>query len=165
MGAKIAGCAQIIAIEPVAARRDIALSLGATHVIDPYEHEDFEAAIREIIPAGVDYAVDTTGRRLTLENLTRCFTTDGVLALVGMPKSLDDDVQFAGIQFLASGLTVKGIIEGGSHPETFIPQLMEYYKRGQLPLDELIKTYALSDINEAIYEQHAGTCVKPVLIP
>lgn len=165
MGAKIAGCAQIIAIEPVAARRDIALSLGATHVIDPYEHEDFEAAIREIIPAGVDYAVDTTGRRLTLENLTRCFTTDGVLALVGMPKSLDDDVQFAGIQFLASGLTVKGIIEGGSHPETFIPQLMEYYKRGQLPLDELIKTYALSDINEAIHEQHAGTCVKPVLIP
>ena len=165
MGAKIAGCAQIIAIEPVAARRELALSLGATHTIDPFEHEDFEAAIRAILPAGVDYAVDTTGRRLTLENLTRCFTTHGVLALVGMPTSLDDDVQFAGIQFLASGLTIKGIIEGSSHPEIFIPELMAYYKNGQLPLDGMIKTYALSDIDKAVHDHHAGACVKAVLIP
>ena len=165
MAAKIAGCDQIIAIEPVASRRQLAVSLGATHTIDPTEHEDFEAAIRDIILAGVDYAVDTTGRRLTLENLTRCFTTNGVLALVGMPTSLDDDFQITGVQFLASGLTVKGIIEGNSHPDIFIPQLMDYYRNGQLPVDDLIKTYPLSDIDKAVHDHHAGNCVKAVLIP
>ena len=165
MAAKIAGCKQIIAIEPVASRRRLAMSLGATHTIDPIKHEDFEVAIRDIVPAGVDYAVDTTGRRQTLDNLTRCFTTNGVLALVGMPTNLEDDFQISGVQFLASGLTVKGIIEGNSHPETFIPQLMDYYKNGQLPIDDLIKTYALSDIDKAVHDHHAGDCVKAVLVP
>ena len=155
MAAKIAGCEQIIAIEPVLSRRELALSLGATHTIDPIKHEDFEAAIREIVPAGVDYAIDTTGRNATLDNLTRCFTTDGTLALVGMPANIEDDFQITALQFLATGLTVKGIIEGHSHPETFIPELMSYYKNGKLPIDDLIKTYALSDIAQAVNDHHA----------
>ena len=165
MAGKIQGCAQIIAIEPVEARRNLALELGATHIIDPIEHEDFEEAVRKIVPSGVNYAVDTTGRAATLQNLTRCFTTKGTLALVGMPKSLDDDVTFTGFQFLASGLTIKGIIEGDSHPDIFIPQLMDYFKAGQLPVDKLIKTYPLSQIDKAVHDHHSGVCVKAVLIP
>ena len=165
MAGKIQGCAQIIAIEPVEARRNLALELGATHIIDPIEHEDFEEAVRKIVPSGVNYAVDTTGRPATLQNLTRCFTTKGTLALVGMPKSLDDDVTFTGFQFLASGLTIKGIIEGDSHPDIFIPQLMDYFKAGQLPVDKLIKTYPLSQIDKAVHDHHSGAGIKAVLIP
>lgn len=165
MAGKIQGCAQIIAIEPVEARRNLALELGATHIIDPIEHEDFEEAVRKIVPSGVNYAVDTTGRAATLQNLTRCFTTKGTLALVGMPKSLDDDVTFTGFQFLASGLTIKGIIEGDSHPDIFIPQLMDYFKAGQLPVDKLIKTYPLSQIDKAVHDHHSGSGIKAVLIP
>ena len=165
MAGKIQGCESIIAIEPVEARRKLALELGATHVIDPIEHEDFEEAVRKIVPAGVDYAVDTTGRPDTLQNLTRCFTTQGTLALVGMPKSLDDDVSFSGIQFLASGLTIKGIIEGDSHPDIFISKLMDYYRAGQLPVDKLVKTYPLSEIDKAVHNHHSGACIKAVLIP
>ena len=164
MAAKIRGCETIIAIEPVKARRSLAIELGATHVIDPLDYEDFELAIREIVSDGVDYAVDTTGRRLTLDNLTRCFTTQGTLAMVGM-TSPDDDFTCAGLQFLASGLTVKGIIEGDSHPDIFIPQLIEYYKNGELPIDKLITTYALQDINKAVEDHHNGICAKAVLIP
>ena len=42
---------------------------------------------------------------------------------------------------------------------------MAYYKNGQLPLDGMIKTYALSDIDKAVHDHHAGACVKAVLIP
>lgn len=164
MAAKIRGCSTIIAIEPVAKRREQALKLGATHAIDPIEHEDFEAEIRKIVPDGVNYAVDTTGRPPTLDNLTRCFTTQGTLAMVGM-TSPTNDVTFAGLQFLASGLTVKGIIEGDSHPDKFIPELIAYYKDGRLPLDDLISTYALKDINKAVHDHHEGLCTKAVLLP
>ena len=165
MAGKIRGCEHIIAIEPKESRRALALELGATDVIDPIENEDFEEAVRKIVPAGVDYAVDTTGRPDSLQNLTRCFTTQGTLALVGMPKSLDDDVSFSGIQFLASGLTIKGIIEGDSHPDIFIPKLMDYYRAGQLPVDKLIKTYPLSQIDKAVHDHHSGSGIKAVLIP
>ena len=164
MAGKINGCQEIIAIEPVEKRREQALSLGATHVIDPLVHEDFEAKIREIVPDGVNYAVDTTGRPATLDNLTRCFTTQGTLAMVGM-TSPTNDVSFSGLQFLASGLTVKGIIEGDSQPDEFIPQLIAYYKAGKLPLDKLISTYKLKDINQAIKDHHSGLCTKAVLLP
>src|SRR3546814_10697745 len=52
MGAVIQGCATIILVEPIAARRDIGQELGATHVIDPAEAGDLAAALRAIVPAG-----------------------------------------------------------------------------------------------------------------
>lgn len=164
MAGKINGCSNIIAIEPHEARRKMALEVGATHVIDPNEHEDFEAAIRAIVPYGVNYAIDTTGRRQTLNNLTRCFTTQGTLAMVGMTNP-EDDFICSGMQFLASGLTVKGIIEGDSQPDKFIPELIAYYKAGQLPINKMVKTYPLEDIDTAVHEHHTGKCIKAVLIP
>ncbi len=164
MAGKINGCKTIVAIEPHEARRKMALEVGATHVIDPHEHEDFEAAIRAIVPNGVNYAIDSTGRRQTLENLTRCFTTQGTLAMVGMTNP-EDDFACSGMQFLASGLTVKGIIEGDSQPDKFIPELIAYHKAGQLPIDKMIKTYPLEDIDTAVHEHHVGECIKAVLIP
>ena len=82
-----------------------------------------------------------------------------------MPKSPEDDVTFAGFQFLASGLTIKGIIEGDSHPDKFIPELIDYFNSGKLPVEKLIKTYPLSEINKAVADHHSGACVKAVLIP
>ena len=66
---------------------------------------------------------------------------------------------------MALGHTVKGIIEGDSDPKTFIPEMLAYHKDGKLPFDKMIKTYPMSQINEAIAEQHAGGCIKAVLIP
>ena len=66
---------------------------------------------------------------------------------------------------MASGLTVKGIIEGDSDPDRFIPKLIEYYKKGQLPIDKLLTTYPLKDINKAVDDHHNGVCTKAVLIP
>src|SRR6185295_7096840 len=39
-GARIAGASRIIGIDPVKARRDVALRVGATHVIDPNTEKD-----------------------------------------------------------------------------------------------------------------------------
>ena len=69
------------------------------------------------------------------------------------------------MQFLASGLTVKGIIEGDSQPDKFIPELIQYYKEGKLPIDKIIKTYRLENIDTAVHEHHIGKCIKAVLIP
>ncbi len=61
MGAAIQGCETIILVEPIAARRDIGQELGATHVIDPAAAGNLTEALRAIVPAGLDFAFDTSG--------------------------------------------------------------------------------------------------------
>jgi len=46
-----------------------------------------------------------------------------------------------------------------------LPELIEHYKAGRFPFDQLIKKYPLSEINQAIEDQAKGRCIKAVLIP
>lgn len=63
------------------------------------------------------------------------------------------------------GQSVRGIIEGDSNPDEFLPELIDHFRAGRLPFDRLVKTYNLDEINLAVAEQHAGECVKAVLLP
>ena len=40
MGAKVKGASRIIVVEPIPYRRDLALKLGATDVVDPNQYND-----------------------------------------------------------------------------------------------------------------------------
>ncbi|WP_150293384.1 NAD(P)-dependent alcohol dehydrogenase [Sphingobium estronivorans] len=164
MGARIVGCSTIILVEPKPARRELGREFGATHCIDPAQLSSLSAAVREILPQGVDFALDVTGIPAVLEQIPACLGSKGVLGLVGvvppgtpMPGDAGTAVTF--------GLSIKGIIEGDSNPDEFIPVLIDHYKAGRLPFDRLITTYPLSDINKAVKDQHDGKCIKPVLIP
>ncbi|MEM7015721.1 MAG: NAD(P)-dependent alcohol dehydrogenase [Pseudomonadota bacterium] len=164
MGAKIQQCSTVILSEPQAARRDLALELGATHVLDPTAMPDLAAAVREIVPQGLDYAFDTAGIPEVLSSMMTCLGSKGTLGIVGITPPgtpLPGDIA----TLMTFGQSIRGIIEGDSDPDTFIPELIEHFKAGRLPFDKLIKTYPLSQINEAIADQHAGKCVKVVLIP
>lgn len=164
MGAGIQGCATIILVEPHAARRALALELGATHVIDPAVAADLAAAVREIAPLGVDYALDTTGIPALLQTTVQCLGSKGVFGVLGIsPPGTPIPGDLAGL--MTFGLTIRGIIEGDSEPEQFIPELIEHYRAGRLPFDKLIRTYRLSEINTALDDQHHGRCVKAVLLP
>src|SRR5215510_4969890 len=47
-GARIAGAATIIAVDPIRARRELALRLGATHALDPnVERDNLVQRVRE----------------------------------------------------------------------------------------------------------------------
>ncbi len=163
MGAKIQGCGTVIVVEPHAVRRSLALELGATHVIDPVAEPDLAAAVRAIVPIGVDYAFDTTGRPDTLTATMACLGPKGVFGIVGIPPAgtpMPGDLGTV----LTFGQTVRGIIEGDSDPDLFLPELMTHWREGRLPLERLIKTFPLAQINEAVVAQHHGDCVKVVLL-
>ncbi|CAN1497579.1 AdhC Zn-dependent alcohol dehydrogenases, class III [Caulobacteraceae bacterium] len=162
MGAAIQGCATIIVVEPHAARRALATELGATHVIDPAAGPDLAAAVRAILPQGVDYAFDTTGRPDTLTAIMGALAPKGVLGIVGIPPAgtpLPGDLGTV----LTFGQTVRGIIEGDSDPDVYLPELIAHWRAGRLPVDRLVKTFPFDQINAAIAAQHHGDCVKVVL--
>jgi aryl-alcohol dehydrogenase len=160
MAAAVQGCGKVILIEPLPARRKLALQIGATHVIDP-RSQDWLAAIRSIEPQGVDYVLDTAGRTEMVTAVVGVLATRGVVGLVAPGGALGVEI----IQLVMLGATIRGIIEGDSRPHEFIPRLIDLYKRGRFPVDRLVKTYPMGQINRAVAEQAAGTCVKPVLLP
>ena len=60
---------------------------------------------------------------------------------------------------------IKGSIMAGEHavPDVFIPQLIEFWEKGMLPFEKLVRHYEFADINQAIHDAHDGTAIKPVI--
>jgi aryl-alcohol dehydrogenase len=58
---------------------------------------------------------------------------------------------------------VRGIVEGDSVPQAFIPELIRYWEQGRFPVELLIRHYDFDQINEAAREAEEGRVVKPVL--
>lgn len=164
MGAVIQGCATIILVEPVSARRDLALSLGATHVVDPGDG-DVGAAIRSILPDGVDFAFETSGREAVVETALASLASHGLLGLVGVPPRADSTLSINLAALITYGHRIHGIIEGDSDLDGFIPELVALHRAGRFPFDRLVRTFPLDQINEAIAAQARGDCVKAVLLP
>jgi aryl-alcohol dehydrogenase len=162
MAAKVIGCKTIIAIDPLPERRNIAEQLGATHSIDP-TNQDPVALCQEITRYGADYSLDCTGIPTVFCQSVDALAVNEACGLVGAaPPETEVLLDMNSIMF---GRTVTGIIEGDSIPKEFIPELIRLYQQGQFPLDKLITTYPLEDIEKAIQDMEAGKVLKPVLIP
>lgn len=162
MGAVIQECSTIILVEPMESRRQLALSLGATHVIDPAA-SDTQLSIGEICEMGVNSGFDTTGIAKVIEGAIAALAPRGELGLVGT-SSQDSPLPTFNPSMLLTGQKIRGICEGEVDPQQFIPLLLDHYENGSFPFDRLITTYPFDQINEAIEAQHEGECVKPVLI-
>jgi aryl-alcohol dehydrogenase len=164
MGAVVQGCSTIILVEPFVARRDVATRLGATHVIDPAAG-DVGEAIRAILPHGVEFAFETSGREAVVETALGALSSHGLLGLVGVPPRPESSLSINLASLITYGHRIHGIVEGDSDLQTFIPELVELYRAGRFPFDTLVQTFPLDRINEAVAAQLSGACIKAVLIP
>jgi aryl-alcohol dehydrogenase len=162
LGGRIAGCATIIAVEPQESRRAVALELGATHVLDG--QGDVAAAVRDLLPDGADMVLDTSGFMPVVQQSVNMLSNRGRLGLLGVPGSLDAVLSVPMMQLLAQGITVRGIVEGDSDPEVFLPELIAHHRAGRLPIERFSRTYRLDEINQAIDDAHHGRAIKAVLL-
>ena len=154
---------RIIVVEPHAARRDLALSLGATDVIDPAAGPLAEQ-VRAIDPEGAGYAIDTTGIAAVLQDAMQALAHRAKVGIIGVPADPEAALALNLIQAQVLGVRVMGIVEGDSDPDTFIPQLLELHRTGRFPFDKLVTTMPFTEINEAVAAQHRGDAVKIVLV-
>ena len=161
MAAKLAGASIIIAVDIVPARLELALDLGATHVIDARDGRVVER-VAELTGGGADYSLESTGRPEIVRQAIDALGLRGVCGIVGAPPlGAEAKIDINGV--MVPGKTVRGIVEGDSVPSEFIPELVEFYMQGRFPFDRLIQEYAFADINQAMDDSAAGRTIKPVL--
>lgn len=164
-GAVHAGAARVIVVDPVAFKRDTALSLGATHAVATVE-EAIEIAKSFTNGQGADVAIVTVGV-ITGDHIAQAFagirkqgtvvvTALGNAAAVGIPVPI--------LELILYEKKIKGSLFGSSSPRADIPKLLDLYQAGYLKLDELITTeYALDDINQGYDDMRAGTNIRGVI--
>ena len=160
MGAKIAGCRCVVAVDPVPERLALATELGATATVDPTA-VDAVKAIGDLTGGGPNLAVDTTALPAVIATAMTALRSCGTLALVGL-GALNAELPVGLI--LAKGLRVRGVVEGDSDPHTFIPRLAELVDGGELPVGKLVTTFELASFDDAWAAAKAGRVIKPVLL-
>jgi aryl-alcohol dehydrogenase len=161
MAAAVVGCATIIAVDVKPARLELARELGATHALNPAELDPVET-IKELTGGGADCSLEMSGSPAALRQAVECLAPDSVCGVIGAPPfgvAAELDVN----DIIAFGRTVRGIVEGHSIPDVFIPQLIDLWRAGKLPVDRLIQTYDFDAINDAAAAAEAGDAVKCVL--
>ena len=161
MAAHVAGATTIIAVDVVPERLELALELGATHVINGRE-ADVVAEIHRITGGGADFALDTTGLPALILQCVDGLRQRGKAAILGA-SAPDAVIELPANTFMQSCKTLMGVVEGDSVPEIIVPQLIDLYLQGRFPFDKLVRFYDFDQINEAAADAESGAVIKPVL--
>jgi len=160
MAAKIAGCDKIIGVDVVPARLEAALKFGATHVIDGAKTDDIAGEVRKLTRIGADASVDTTGKEMGPRTALKCVRAGGSAVVVGgggdVMISIEEDL-------MGGGRSLIGVVEGDSNPKLFIPELIEHYRAGRFPFDQMITYYDFEDISAAMEDALSGKVIKAIL--
>jgi S-(hydroxymethyl)glutathione dehydrogenase/alcohol dehydrogenase len=151
MGAALTGAYPIIAADLSAERLKVARELGATHTIVAGRPEaaDLADAVREIQPAGVQWAFEAVGKPETLVAGARSLRPTGTLVAIGLSRA-GQTVPLPINELVQRDLRVIGSLYGSANTVVQIPQLLELHQAGRLDLSRIPgPEYPLTEINEA----------------
>ncbi|MGQ0467599.1 MAG: NAD(P)-dependent alcohol dehydrogenase [Sporichthyaceae bacterium] len=163
MAAKSVGMTTIIAVDLKPQRLELAKQLGATHGVNGGEVNAVEA-IKDITGGGVDYSIELTANPKVARAAIDSLGTMGTCALIGA-AALGTEYAFDMNDVMLAGKKIVGHIESGNlSPQIFIPRLVQLQAQGKFPLEKLVTTYKLDEINKAAHDTEAGVSVKPVIV-
>ncbi|KUO53285.1 MAG: alcohol dehydrogenase [Sphingomonadales bacterium BRH_c3] len=160
--AKIAGAGQVIAVDPVPEKRELAMVLGATHTVDA-KASDAAQQIIAISKGGVHHAIEAVGRQASADLSVACLRRGGTATILGM-MPLDCKVGLGALDLL-SGKKLQGAIMGMNHFPVDLPRLVDFYLRGLLDLDTIIaERIPLERINEGFEKMKGGHSARSVVV-
>lgn len=162
-GARVAGAARIIGSDPVPARREAALRLGATDVVDPAS-DDVVAVARELTEVGPDYAFECAGRAELAELGITATRPGGTTVLVGAPGVEQAITLNPAVLFGIEEKKLKGCLLGSCNSLRDVPRMVALWRGGQLDLEGLIThRRPLDEINDAFADLEAGVGIRTVV--
>jgi S-(hydroxymethyl)glutathione dehydrogenase/alcohol dehydrogenase len=157
-GARIAGASTIIAIDPIRVRREVAMKVGATHVLDPVaEGASLIERVRglskgptnraEFVRPKLEAGPDPTGI-LPMQQAYEMCSAGGHVITTGLVRGT---IALPAFLFAIGGITHSGGQAGGANPMRDIPRFVEMLDNGQynakalvtrvVPLQEMMGAY------------------------
>ena len=165
-GAAHAGAANVIAVDPLANKRETAEDLGATHSAEnsAQAHEIAQELTRGV---GADKAIITVDL-VTEQVVAEAFEAvrkGGTVVITGLADPNKLTVQLSSGVMTLYQKQLKGTLFGSGNPMADIPKLIGLYQAGKLKLDELItKTYTLDEVNQGFQDMLDGKNIRGVVL-
>lgn len=159
-GAKIAGADPIIAVDLEEGKLGYAKELGATHTVNASEVHAPDA-IKELTGGGVDFAFDAIGVKDAFLQSVESVKSGilgvrrgGTAVIVGIGQG---DLPLPRL-FPFGERAIIGSMGGSARPGHVMPNYIEWFKEGKLPLDKLVSTKYdnLDQINEGVRALEQG---------
>ena len=162
-GAKLAGAAVIVAVDPVPAKLELAKALGATTTVDATG--DTVAGVREATAGrGADTVFEVVGRAGTIRDAFAATRRGGTVVLVGA-GSPKEEVRFNAMELFVDGKSLKGCVYGSTDPDRDFPALVDLIRSGAIDAPSLVtRRIALDEVNDAFDAMEKGTVARSVIV-
>jgi alcohol dehydrogenase len=163
LGALAAGAQPVIAIDPVADKRALALDLGAAAAAAP---EEAAEVIKHVTGGvGADVAIETAGKAAVLAAAYAATRRGGRAVTVGLPPPAEM-LSIPAVSLVGDGKTLMGSYMGSSIPARDVPRYIALWRAGKLPVERLLTSVSpLSHINPLMDELASGRAIRQIVIP
>ncbi len=163
-GARIAGAATIVAVDPAAGRREASLRLGATHALDPADGDPVGQVRALTDGRGADYTFEVVGRPELIVQAFDMARAAGTVTVVGMP-SKDDVLTLPALRAVFSGKRLAGSKVGGAQILRDFPRYVRLAESGRLDLASMVsRRISLDEVNDGIELLDRAEGVRTVIV-
>lgn len=163
LAARAIGAREIVAIDMLESKLAKARALGATHCFDAADPE-LIAKVKEATGGGVDYAFEMAGSVAALELAYRITARGGTTVTAGLPNP-QAQWPLQAVSLIAEERTIKGSYLGSCVPSRDIARFIAMYRRGVLPVNELLsERITLDEINPALDRLARGESIRQVIV-
>jgi len=139
------------------------LSFGATEALDPTEDEVADRLRADSSLRGFDWSIVTTGQSEALKLGVESIRPGGTACIVGLARQ-GAPVPVDMLDLVVYERTIVGSAYGTISPQLLVPQLIELYRRGRLPLERLISDrFTLEQIDTAFSRSRDAEGLRSVL--
>jgi 2-desacetyl-2-hydroxyethyl bacteriochlorophyllide A dehydrogenase len=114
--ARLSGAGWVAAVDPIAARRELAESFGADYTLDPDAGDTGREIKLAAGRAGPDVAIELSGRYAALQEAMRCVALAGTVVVAGFYVGGGSDLRL-GEEFHHNRLTLVGSMSGWGAPQ------------------------------------------------
>lgn len=162
LGARLAGAVQIVAVDRLAPKLEIARRLGATHTVNAGSGRA-EDEVRALTDGGADYAFEAVGSAQVLAQAYAATRRGGTTVTIGLPHP-EQRLSLPAVSLVAEERTLRGSYMGSAIPQRDVPRFLELYRVGRLPVDDLVsQTVEITAVNAAFEALHEGAVVRQLV--
>lgn len=162
-GARLAGASRILALDPQAGKRELAVEFGATDVIDPAAGDVVDTVLAATA-GGADHVFEVVGLKSTSEQALAFARRGGAVYLIGLHRlgaTIEIDVM---TDLIRGQKRIQGVSMGSSVIDRDIARYADLYLQGRLDLDRLVShEVGLDEIDAAYEELKDGTIARSVV--
>ena len=161
-GCKLAGASQILAIDVVPEKLELAKKFGATHTINA-KSDDPVAAVKTLTGGlGAEFAFEAIGNPNAAAQAFAMIRNGGTAVIVGM-MPLGSEIKLSGPDFLMEKKAI-GCMYGSTRFREHMPKLVDLFLQGRIDLSGLVsQRLKLAEVNKGFELMRSGKVARSVL--